>query len=263
MADYFDFIRIYGDEQNPTEIYQGLGAAGMYNDDDAQPESGAAGADEGGEAAAAESSKFPDELWETQTEVINRQSEFLMTISGTYADKLAALPQQPSWWTVLLDSAVDYGVGWITDTILGKVLEGATEAAEVTQKVNVIRQILAFLTEFAFNAWDYIKKYYNDTGLICMQMKEENNALTKLPKSAENYALRTNTLLQHETTVKNLIELIDVLEKDMKNALPQDSLAALVQAVKDLRFNGESLQFPDGHVFTMVGATVTQETVLT
>ena len=205
----------------------------------------------------------PEALWATQTEVVKRQSDFLTTISGTYAEKLAALPQQPSWWGVLFDSAVEYAVGWLGDTLVGAVVGTAANAAEATQKLNVIRQLVAFSTEFAFNAWDYVKTYYNDTGLICMQMKAENDALCALPRSRENYALRAQTLIQHDATMKNLIELIDALEKDAQKALPQESLTALVQAVQDLRFNGTSLQFPNGHVVTMVGPTITQETVLT
>ena len=260
---YTDYIRIFGLPENEQECFQGLGAAALYNAADAQPVSGgAAGATTTTTSEPADT--LPQALWDTQTAVINRQSDFLMTISGTYAEKLANLPQQPSWWSVLADSLIEYTVGGIAEYLGSHFIgEAAEDAAAIVSRANVVRQVIAFLTEFAFNAWEYLKKYYNDSGKICMQMKEENNALAALTKSESNYLLRTSTLTQHEATIKNLIELIDALEKDMQNALPKDSMSALIQAIQDLRFNGASLQFPDGHVFTMVGATVTQETVLT
>lgn len=267
MAEFYDLIRVYGSQESQEESFQGLGAAALYNSGAAQPQSGegditvtttGGGVTTGGGASPAEDApELPETLWNMQTEVIKRQSDFLMTISGTYAEKMAALPQQPSWWGVVGESAVEYAVGWLANFALARWVG---EAAEATTRVTVIREIVSFLSEFAFNAWDYVKKYYNDTGKICLQMKAENDALCALERSFANYGLRTNTLNQHEATMKNLIDLIDTIERDMQRALPQqESMAALIQAIQDLRFNGASLQFPDGHVFTMVGATVSQE----
>lgn len=271
MAEFYDLIRVYGLPESKDECFQGLGAAALYNVAADAPFSGgqepptASGSGAGSGGGSSEEpieepvvETLPDALWTAQTEVIKRQSDFLMTISGTYADKLKALPQQPSWWTVLGDSLLAWGV----DELLGIFIHGADAAADATPVSRALEMFVSFLVEFTFNAWDYIKDYYNETGKICMQMKSENDALCALPNSRDNYLLRTATLQQHDATSKNLIELIDALEQDLRRAmqpLPQD-FTALVQAIQDLRFNGSSLQFPDGHVFTMVGGTVSQET---
>lgn len=275
MAEFYDLIRVYGLPESKDECFQGLGAAALYNVAADAPFSGgqdaptASGSGSGGgsseepvEPPVVET--LPDALWTAQTEVIKRQSDFFMTISGTYAEKLKALPQQPGWGSVLWDTIVEYSIGWIGDTLVtrlaGKVVE---TAAETTARLNIIRQVAAFVTEFLVNAWSYIKDYYNETGKICMQMTAENDALCDLPNSRENYSLRTATLQQHDATAKNLIELVDELERKIQDTIPPNmsqDFTALVQAIQDLRFNGASLQFPNGHVFTMVGGTVSQET---
>ena len=241
---YYDFIRIYGLPSSDAEVFQGLGAAANYNGAEGQPVSGGGGVPALPAAGDAAAGAIPPALWAAQTVTIQRQSDFLRTLSGTYAEKLAALPAQPGWWAVVGDSVLEWFTGNLTDWLLDGFVGDVVDAgADVLMKINIIKQIADFLIEFSFNAWDYVKLYYNEVSKICMDMVSENDALCQLEPSYQHYDVRNATQQQHDATMKNIVALIDALEKDMKNALPNDEMKQLVSGIEALQFNDQEIDF--------------------
>lgn len=195
--------------------------------------------------AEVDGGKMPDVVWSSQNEVIKKQTAWLRTLSGTYAEKLANLPKQPSWWSVLGDTVVDWVTDNVIESLVGKLIgEVVEETEEIAKKRLILMQVFTFLWEYGTNAWEYVKKYYNDTCKICDTMADENDALLKMTNTLEHYDLRTRTLQQHDNAAKNIIELITGLEKQMENVVPTtDSYLPIVEALQALSYQDQEVDF--------------------
>lgn len=258
MAEFYDYIRVYGLPSDPEERFQGLGAAAMYNAVAAQPVSGGAPATQSGETTTGggtpetpepTAEQVPVELWNSQNVTISKQSEFAMQVAQSFIAKRDHLPDvDDNLFDKLKDLSVqvflEFMAPWLVATIAGAPIAVLVEAVVV----------------IGLYSYRYIKNMYNAGYQLCVQIANENATMTAIPNSVVNYDLRNKTLLHHEESLKNLIAYVNKEEEHVRNTFPSDQFSALIQAIQDLRFNGASLQFPDGHVFTMVGHTVSQET---
>lgn len=263
MAEFYELIRIYGLPESDTEEFQGLGAAALYNADDAQPFSGGqdvpdtsgsgSGTGSGGGTEGTEEEPIiigvPAELWEAQNGTIGKQSGFAMQVAQSYIDKRDHLPDvDDNLFEQLKDLSVEvflnFFAPWLVATVVGAPIAVLVEAVVI----------------LGIYSYRYIKNMYNAGYQLCVQIANENSVMTAIPNSVVNYELRNKTLLHHEESLKNLVAYVNQEEEHVRNIFPSDQFSELVQAVKDLRFNGASLQFPSGHVFSMVGGVVSEET---
>ena len=190
-----------------------------------------------------EEESFPQALWNVQVSVIRRQTDWLKTLSGIYAEKLQELPQEPSFLQIFLDTVVEFVAGEVLRRLV-HLLPGETPPEEWAEAA------VSFVGEFILNAWEYLKKYYNETCKILDQMCEENDELLSLVKNSENYMLRAAALTQHEATAKNIIELITGLEDKASKIIPSEntSLSDVVAAIEALAMRDEVIDFGGVHV---------------
>ena len=219
MADYFDFIRIYGLPESPQELFQGMGAAKMYNADDAQPLSG--GGFEGSEAPGSSVVKISDDLWRSQSTLIEQQNAYLDDIKTTFAEKREDLNvgfsirefTNSNAFKFLADMAVKKVTDWITDAWPGL----ADDA------------ILDNIAKYAPRAigWGvvWLHKQFLAGGILCERMKEENLQLLPLAKSFDGYRLRSDIITQHDLTIQSLLSQVALVETQISQN--DDALAQI------------------------------------
>ena len=185
-------------------------------------------------AEFAASEEFSETLWKKQTAVINRQSDWLKTLSGVYAEKIANLPQQPSMLKMFVNYLVEF---IITEGVQRIVLRNIPDLPGNVE--DYAATLISFFSGALLELWKYIKDYYNETCKILMQMVEENDALCQLDASYDNYRLRTDTLQQHEDAAKNIIELITGLEAKFEKVNPDQGLQSLIDVLETISYNEE------------------------
>lgn len=209
MAEYYDFIRIYGTQETPVEEFQGMGAAGTYNEPEAQPISGQAVSNETGGSSdspnAAE--KCPELLWKAQDLVLERQISYMKDIKDTYADRRQHLQGfnmntfvNSKWFKWAVENLLTLIPGEMDDAIYKLVQEHG---------VKVIGWCLVWL-----------QKAYYAGSLLCAAMADENAYLKTLTPTIEHYKLRAQIITQHDQSMQVMMQQVALAEKqiaDQKN----------------------------------------------
>ena len=206
---YSDYIRVYGLPESNEECFQGLGAAALYNDASAQPESGndtpigdinvtvtptiSAGSDEINQ-------EIPDMLWKAQDSLINRQIAYLKDIKDTYAEKRQDLPQGFSMRSFVQSDFFKWAVQFALTLIPGEIDD----------------TIYALLQEHAHKvvgwALVWLQKAYYAGSLLCAAMADENAYLLTLERGFETYKLRSQILTQHDQSIQSLLQQVALAE---------------------------------------------------
>ena len=221
MAEYYDFIRIYGTPENPAEEFQGLGAAGTYNAPESQPISGEAESGSTETAVDRSGVSISDDLWRSQSSLIEQQNAYLDDIKATFAEKREDLNvgfsirefTQSNAFKYLADIAVKKVTDWITDAWPGL----ADDA------------VLDTIAKYAPRAigWGvvWLHKQFLAGGILCERMKEENLQLLPLAKSFDGYRLRSDILTQHDLTIQSLLSQVALVETQISQN--DDALAQI------------------------------------
>lgn len=221
MAEYYDFIRIYGTPENPDEEFQGMGAAGTYNTPEAQPVSGEAESGSTETAVDRSGVTISDDLWRAQSSLIEQQNAYLDDIKATFAEKREDLNvgfsikefTQSNAFKYLADIAVKKVTDWITDAWPG-IADDA---------------ILDNIAKYAPRAigWGvvWLHKQFLAGAILCERMKEENLQLLPLAKSFEGYRLRSDVITQHDLTIQSLLSQVALVETQLSQN--NDALAQI------------------------------------
>ena len=221
---YYDYIRVYGMSSSSLEVFQGLGAAAMYNAQDDQPLSGGdatATAEAGGSPQTPESEKFPEPLWVAQSNLIEQQNAYLDDIKDTFTKKREEMGD-----TFDMKSFTE------SDTFKGLVSAGAKKIIDIITdfipgKIDDI--IVDTLASYAPSAigWGlvWLKRQFIAGAILCERMKEENSQLLTLSRALETYRLRSQVISQHDGTIQSLLSQIAQVETQLMQEVIPDAVS--------------------------------------
>lgn len=191
-------------------------------------------------------------MWDAQNDVLIRQSDYLDEVKSIFNEKANNLPETPSFWETVLEQIVEEGLEYIAVAFGGLLGYFIYELGWV-------------LFEWAVNS---IKNLYSEGGQICDKLRMENNAISSLPMTRDNYRLRSQIITQHDVAIGNIIQHIGLEEQRLTNPpkskeessteLSEDVtelLTALIEAVKALQFNGQVIRVGDLEVRHVSGQT--------
>jgi hypothetical protein len=199
-------------------------------------------------------STFPSEqppelvpLWNAQTNVILEQNERLDLIYTDLENKRENLENYTfDWGEVILSALGETIFEWIGRTLL-------------KWKDEAIPAPIQFLIDWALNlipnAIAYLIEKYRQARSEIGAIKAENEKLLELSITWENYSLRTAVLVHHEKAIENLLKEIVEHEKPL-DQLTGGDMAELIQAVKDLQYNGQEFVYKDGSSYVLHGKTL-------
>ncbi len=249
MPEYWEYIKIYGLDGGMSECFQGLGASAMYG----EGESGSGGDGGSGGGDEPDIDRMPEPVWAAQSAVLQQQSNYLDELGTLYAAKKADLPKTESLWDWFVQESVEFFAGLLGGWIAVKLSGGTSLLAK-----GVGEELGSWIASFLIYVYDELNIRYNAGTVLCEQVAQENRALLALENCRDNYLLRSQISVQHEHTISNVTAWIQAAEQAAKQATSGD-LTGLEQAVKDLQYNGERIQQPDGSTMTLVGKTLILE----
>lgn len=238
MAEYYDFIRVYGTPENPAETFQGMGAAGTYNAPTSQPLSGTATDEDTTAETPNAPEKCPDLLWKAQDVVIERQIGYMKDIKDTYADRRQHLQGfsmanfvKSEWFKWAVESLLKLIPGEMDDAIYRLVQEHG---------VKVIGWCLVWL-----------QKAYYAGSLLLAAMADENAYLKTLSPTMEHYRLRSQIITQHDQSIQSMMQQVALAEKqvsDQKNDAEKEywKREALTEHVFECPYSGLCLGEKNG-----------------
>jgi hypothetical protein len=185
-------------------------------------------------------------LWNSQNDVIYEQQERLDLIYEDLEAKRETLEgYQLDWGEVALQSLLDSGLGFVLKKFL-LLKEGGITSPWLDFFIDTI-------ANFIPNAIQYLIKLYRRARSAIGAIKAENEAILRLPKSWDNYNRRLEVLVHHEQAIENLLKEILDHQKPIDDVLKGD-FDELVQAVKDLQYNGLEFIYKDGSKYTLSGS---------
>lgn len=231
MAEFYDFIRIYGLPESALEEFQGLAAAAMYNAGDAQPFSGGqevpdtSGSGSEVEPETPEVETFPATLWEAQAGVITQQSAFIKKIQEDFEKKFDETPTMDEiTQTTFIEEFIEWVAGRVVSYFWGPT---AGEIAE-------------FAVALSCLAIKLLNALLQESIEICNALVIENDALLTLANSRENYFLRSQALSQHDNCIANILTSITTTEnqiiqsKQLDEMIRRNEIATLESADHDM-----------------------------
>lgn len=236
---FYDFIRIYGAEES-GEVYQGLGAAALYNDAASLPESGRTPAST--QAAETQQAAFA-EMWGIQNEWIDaeiaRLESLLSVLEGTEILQMPEIELEAATrgiWSSITGRLSRYASGWIP--ILGQAI----------MVIGLVADTIA-VVDFAY---DIYKRFWvgKETlrhlpGALIELCKMTIDLLRKirdLPQTPENFEMRA-------TMATNLTERFEqqfqwyLTDAGNQGQIGTMTVAAeqLTQALENLAYNDEDI----------------------
>lgn len=173
------------------------------------------------------------QLWNAQDNLINQQSDYCDEVSATFEANRENLPENPD--SFIEDLLWEFGE-WLANVIVTYFFgPGWGEVAEIA--VMILGAVIRTLDSL-----------YTEGSELCDKIKAENAALLNIPFSKENYQIRSQVLLQHDNALRTLLTHVLALESQLQTGtVPQPSQVGssddLVQAVRDLQYNDEIIDF--------------------
>ena len=217
---YYDYIRVYGLSDSPLEVFQGLGAAAMYNQSDDQPLSGGvapATADTGVDTP--EESEFSKDLWQAQSNLIEQQNVYLDDIKDTFIRKRDEM-----------GGGFDMETFTESDTFKGLVSVAAKKIIDLIPDFipGVIDDLIVdTIASYAPKAvgWGlvWLKKQFTAGAVLCERMKEENVQLLTLSNSLDSYRLRSQIISQHDNSIQSLLSQVAQVESQLMQDMNPES----------------------------------------
>lgn len=217
MAEFYEFIRIYGLPESAGEEFQGLGAAAMYNAADAQPFSGGqdvpdtsgsgSGSGSGGDTETPE--EFSATLWEAQAGVITQQSAFITKIQEDFKKKY---DETPTMDEITQTTFIEEFIEWLAGRVVA-YFWGPTAG-----------QIAEFSVALACLAIKLLNVLLQESIEICDALVKENNELLTLATSRENYLLRSQIISQHDNSIANILASIATTEDQLIQSRQLDEM---------------------------------------
>lgn len=223
--------------------------------------------------------EFPLAMWDQQTAAIQQQTATLERIKASLQEKYDSLPAEtktPGYFQTLIDtileaiaeefiwsaikllytgsifSAAIFGISAIgvlaVKQLVDKIFDGITSCSAMMTE-NQQLETLDASSEGDFDAqkaWEYFTLREH---VIARHQRDIHNMLTEM--IALEAKVKENIMEPNEKSSESLKELIEALE-----GLNLGDLSELVQAVKDLQYNGQRFLYKDGSVYELSGQTV-------
>jgi len=207
---YLKFIKVYGLDEDAEECFQGLGAGNELKIT-MNTEAGTIDVTVPTSSEPEPSTAIESSVWDAQSNIIREQSAFLSDISDIYVMRMSKVPEQKTFlqtmWETVRDEAVEWLIGKAVYLVLG---DNAAEMAEMLYAV-------------IMEGYDYLINSYNKASKLCDFLIRDNTALLAMERSRENYAIRSETLRQHDASIVNILRVIELLENNVKTGQPVTS----------------------------------------
>ena len=213
---YYDLIRIYGWPDNEQEQFQGLGAAALYNANEAQPVSGGDSKTDVDVTTPTTPTtpetpeeELPDALWEAQAVVIQQQSAFVKKIQEDFKKKFDETPTMDEiTQTTFIEEFIEWVAGRVVSYFWGPT---AGEIAE-------------FAVALSCLAIKLLNALLQESIEICNALVKENDALLTLTKSRDDYILRSQIISQHDNCIANILTSITTTESQLIQSRQLDEM---------------------------------------
>jgi hypothetical protein len=199
-----DYIRIYGDAQDPAP-FQGIGGIESTSSDE-----------ETGDTAS-----IDDGLWNAQSTYIAGESAYLTQLNNEWKDT-ETLIEGGTLDHILdfLGEAIEEGIGWVVFQMikkLGIVLSGGQSV--------IVGVLVSIAAGFGWEKLrDAFVNWLKEGNKLLEAMIAEDTALLAAEQSLDNYRLRNDVILRHEQTI---FRLLDELSKIKANS------QTLIESKKD------------------------------
>jgi hypothetical protein len=233
-----DFLALRGFTASATEVLQGVGGGGLVS-----LQSGGGGGTQyipsqpqppqpPPKSVISETEDIAEALWTAQSKLIERQSQYLASVSKELQTKWEDIPGKLKDRTIK-ETLIEEFLKWlgkkIADYFLGPV---AGEIAELG--IALVATAIRLL-----------KALYNEGQAFCDAMQAENTALLDLEQSRENYELRSRILTQHDIAIHNLLSDISETEKTIFDSTrTHDRLAEISDTLKMIQAEDHIVQCP-------------------
>jgi hypothetical protein len=220
MASSLDFLAILGLPASGTEVFQGLGGGLVSVTGTPTPTTpGQTQTKPPEHTEISETETFSDDLWKAQQNLIEKQSDYLAHLSKELATKWEDIPAKLKDRTVK-DTMLEEFLKWAA----GKIAEyfwGAIGKEIATLSVALVAIAIRLL-----------KALYSDGQALCDAMQAENDALSKLEQSRENYELRSKIVTQHDITINNLLTEIHDAERHVSESLELKDISETLKMIQ-------------------------------
>lgn len=165
-----------------------------------------------GSYAAYNAGKVPDDLWQSQKNLIEQQNAYLDDVKATFAEKRQHLKVgfnmtefvNSDFFKDFSQAIIAKLVDWITDMIPG-------------WKDDVIFDTIAAYGPRAIGlGLIWLSKQLLAGSVLCERMKEENLQLLKLTSQTYDlYRMRSDIISQHDMTMQSLLSQIALVETQL------------------------------------------------
>lgn len=210
--------------------------------------------------------EFPEAIWHQQTAALQQQSALLSQVKTLLQEKYEELPEETE------------ESGFIAGIVSSLLEEGGVEAfytglkwllSWLSGSGGFLTSIMAFCISAAFFYFRDLAERYLLGKDTCDQMLLENQHIETISiyaegstdidaeKAWEYFGLREKVILRHQNDIHNMLTEIMTLEKQASETFgtPKDTndMTELIQAVKDLQFNGLEFVYKDGSKYRLDG----------
>lgn len=223
--------------------------------------------------------EFPLTIWDQQTAAIQQQTATIERIKALLQEKYESLPAEtktPGYFQTLIDTILDtiaeefiwsaikllfkgaifsaaiFGISAIgvlaVKQLVEKLFDGISSCSALLNE-NQQLELIDASSDGEFDsqkAWEYFRLREH---VITRHQQDIHNMLTEM--IALESRVKENIMEPNENSSESLKELIEAIE-----GLNLGDLSELIQAVKDLQYNGQRFLYKDGSVYELSGQTV-------
>lgn len=168
-----------------------------------------------GSYSAYNAGEIPDDLWQSQHNLIEQQNAYLDDVKATFAEKRQHLK-------VGFDMNTFVNSNFFKDfsqAVVAKLLDWITDIIPGWKDDLIFDTIAAYGPRALGLGLIWLQKQLLAGSILCERMKEENLQLSKLsPPTFDVYRLRSDIISQHDMTMQSLLSQIALVETQlMKN----------------------------------------------
>lgn len=226
MAEYYDYIRVYGLAESQLECFQGLGAAALYNAEDSQPLSGGQELPETSTTTTPPGENLaviecPAGLWQAQSEVITQQSSYLDDIRSTFISKRENLGVGFDIQEFTESSIFK----WLADVAVKKIVDLVTDFIPGVADDVIVDTIATYAPKAIGWGLVWLHKQFLAGAALCERMQAENSQLLELKASIDMYRLRSDIISQHDLTIQSLLAQVAQVEAQIMKDVTSETSA--------------------------------------
>ena len=165
-----------------------------------------------GSYSAYNAGKIPDELWQSQHNLLEQQNAYLDDVKATFSEKRQHLKVGFSM-TEFVNSEFfkDF-----SQAIIAKLVDWITDMIPGWKDDLIFDTIAAYGPRAIGLGLIWLSKQLLAGSILCERMKEENLQLLKLsPQTFDHYRMRSDIISQHDMTMQSLLQQIALVETQL------------------------------------------------